>query len=112
MSDAEPIIDAWIQHPTPAFLRDDLFASLRRWMGIDTVPDSIPIELTIGALDAAGVQRGLCSVRLYHQRDNGERNSLGDTASPTGMRTGSSPDCRQGWGAGRGTGFVAPWLDS
>lgn len=57
------IIDAWLQHPTPAFLRHDMFASLRRWMGMDTamLPSEIPDEFTIAALDAAGVSRALVS---------------------------------------------------
>lgn len=55
------IIDAWIQHPTPAFMRDPIFASLLRWMGVDKPPDSIPIEFTIGALDAAKIDRALVS---------------------------------------------------
>jgi predicted TIM-barrel fold metal-dependent hydrolase len=55
-----PIIDAWMQHPTGGFMRREEFASLRRWMGMgDDVPDQLPIELTIGALDAAGVDLGL-----------------------------------------------------
>ncbi|MCA9604373.1 MAG: amidohydrolase [Myxococcales bacterium] len=55
------IVDAWIQHPTPAFVGHDMFASLRRWMGLTEIPASIPIELTIGALEAAGVTRALVS---------------------------------------------------
>jgi len=55
------IIDAWIQHPTPGFVGHEMFASLRRWMGISEVPDDIPIELTLGALDAAGVGQALIS---------------------------------------------------
>ncbi|MBT8463921.1 MAG: amidohydrolase [Deltaproteobacteria bacterium] len=58
---AEPIIDAWIQHPTAAFIRHDMFASLRRWMGLDAIPDEIPVELTLAALDTAGVNRALTS---------------------------------------------------
>lgn len=57
----EPIIDAWIQHPTGAFLGHEMFASLRRWMRLEVVPDEIPVALTLGALDAAGVQRALTS---------------------------------------------------
>jgi hypothetical protein len=26
-----PVVDVWMQHPTVRFLRDDMFASLRRW---------------------------------------------------------------------------------
>jgi predicted TIM-barrel fold metal-dependent hydrolase len=55
------IIDAWIQHPTPGFVRHPMFESLRRWMGVDEVPDSIPLEVTLGALEAAGVGRALVS---------------------------------------------------
>jgi len=53
------IIDAWIQHPTAGFIGHDMFASLRRWMGVEEIPDAIPIELTLGALDAAGVTRAM-----------------------------------------------------
>ena len=55
------MIDAWMQHPTPEFVGHPMFESLRRWMGIEEVPDEIPLELTIGAMDAAGVDRGLLS---------------------------------------------------
>jgi len=55
------IIDAWIQHPNPTFLRDPMFETLLRWMGIeaDDLPPAIPPAMTIGALDAAGVDRAL-----------------------------------------------------
>lgn len=53
------IIDAWIQHPTPDFVAHDMFASLRRWMGITEIPDAFPIEFTSGALESAGVDRAL-----------------------------------------------------
>lgn len=57
------IVDAWIQHPTPAFLRDPMFESLMRWRGIDTstLPDEIPHEVTLAALDAAKVDRAIVS---------------------------------------------------
>ena len=56
------IIDAWMQHPTPSFLGHDMFASLRRWMGMSEVPDDIPPAFTLGAMDAAGVDVGvLCA---------------------------------------------------
>ncbi len=55
------IIDAWLQHPTPTFVAHEMFASLRRWMGMETVPDEIPLAMTLGALDAAGVSRGVLS---------------------------------------------------
>ncbi len=57
------IIDAWVQHPTGAFLRDPMFASLMRWRGMDpsALPDEIPYEFTVSALDAAGVDVALVS---------------------------------------------------
>lgn len=55
------IIDAWAQHPTPAFLGHDMFASLRRWMKIDRVPDTIPVAFTDAAMTAAGVDKALLS---------------------------------------------------
>ncbi|MDH3726993.1 MAG: amidohydrolase family protein [Myxococcales bacterium] len=58
---AEPIIDAWIQHPTGQFLGHDMFASLRRWMRLEVVPEEIPIEFTMSALDRAGATRALVS---------------------------------------------------
>ncbi|HJZ84022.1 MAG TPA: amidohydrolase family protein [Polyangia bacterium] len=54
-----PIVDAWIQHPTPAFIRHPMFESLRRWMGVVEVPNEIPLGLTLGALQAARIDRAL-----------------------------------------------------
>lgn len=58
---SEPIVDAWIQHPTNAFLSHEMFASLRRWMRLDVVPEQFPVELTVAALDAGGIQKALTS---------------------------------------------------
>jgi len=55
------IIDAWIQHPTPDFMRHEMFASLLRWMGVKEPPPVIPPELTLGALEHAGVDLALAS---------------------------------------------------
>jgi len=54
------IIDAWIQHPTPAFAANPMFASLRRWTGGEAPPE-IPVDFTLAALDAGGVERALVS---------------------------------------------------
>ena len=55
------IIDAWVQHPTAAFLRQPMFAPLLRWRGMDpgALPDVFPHELTLAALDAARIERAL-----------------------------------------------------
>ncbi|MCA9566026.1 MAG: amidohydrolase [Myxococcales bacterium] len=55
------IIDAWIQHPTGPFIGQPMFESLRRWMGIETIPESVPLELTLGALATANVDKALIS---------------------------------------------------
>lgn len=57
------IIDAWLQHPTGAFLRHPMFASLMRWRGMDPslLPDDVPLELTLGAMELAGVSQALVS---------------------------------------------------
>ena len=55
------VIDVWMQHPTLRFLAHDMFASLRRWTGAE-VPDQAPgIDVTVGVMDAAGVDYGLLS---------------------------------------------------
>jgi predicted TIM-barrel fold metal-dependent hydrolase len=54
-------VDVWMQHPTQRFLRQDIFASLRRWTG-DAIPQAeIPIDATVAAMDGAGVAFGLLS---------------------------------------------------
>ena len=54
-------IDVWMQHPTQRFLRQDAFASLRRWTGQQIPEDEIPIDATIAAMDAAGISFGILS---------------------------------------------------
>lgn len=56
-------IDVWMQHPTLRFLRTDMLASLRRWMGGVVPGTEIPIAATVEAMDAAGVDLGLLSPR-------------------------------------------------
>jgi predicted TIM-barrel fold metal-dependent hydrolase len=53
------IVDAWMQHPTRRFLEQEMFASLRRWTGGEIPEGEIPIEATLGAMDAGGVRFGL-----------------------------------------------------
>jgi len=57
----EPVIDAWAQHPTLPFVAHEMFASLRRWMGMTELPESIPLQLTASAMESAGVRRALLS---------------------------------------------------
>jgi predicted TIM-barrel fold metal-dependent hydrolase len=53
-------IDAWIQHPTPRFLRHDMLASLRRWTGEGVIPtEPIALSATLDALDAGGIDEAL-----------------------------------------------------
>jgi len=53
------IIDAWMQHPSAQFLRDPMFDSLRRWAHGQLAGDEVPVEATVAAMDAAGVQTGM-----------------------------------------------------
>jgi predicted TIM-barrel fold metal-dependent hydrolase len=55
------VIDVWMQHPTPRFLRDEMFESLRRWTGQEAPREEVPIDMTIEAMDHAGVTFGLLS---------------------------------------------------
>jgi uncharacterized protein len=53
------IIDAWMQHPSAQFQRDPIFDSLRRWAHGQFGGDEVPVEATVSAMDAAGVQIGM-----------------------------------------------------
>ena len=59
MKNEQKIIDVWMQHPNANFINHDMFASLRRWMGIDKVTEEIPLEMTMSAMDEGQVQKGL-----------------------------------------------------
>jgi len=54
-------IDVWMQHPNLKFINHDMFASLRRWMGINEVKDPIPVKTTLDMMDQGGVGIGLIS---------------------------------------------------
>jgi len=53
------IIDAWMQHPTERHSNHEMFASLRRWTSKSDRPAVISPEMTISAMDQAGVRIGL-----------------------------------------------------
>ena len=59
MSDPVPVVDAWMQHPNAAFIRAPMFESLRRWAGADLESLDLSPELTLQAMDAAGVGLGM-----------------------------------------------------
>lgn len=61
MPDKPGSIDVWMQHPTPLFMSQPMFESLRRWMGMGDSPPEIPLEFTVQAMDQAGVAKGLLS---------------------------------------------------
>jgi len=63
------IVDAWMQHPTRRFLEQEMFASLRRWTGGQIPEGELPIEATLGAMDAAGVDVGLLTA--WHSPTDG-----------------------------------------
>jgi predicted TIM-barrel fold metal-dependent hydrolase len=55
------IVDAWMQHPTPRFLAQETFSSLRRWTGQELPEQEIPIETTVEAMCRSDVGFGLLS---------------------------------------------------
>ncbi len=55
------IIDAWAQHPTLRHISDPIFDSLKRWTKMPTPTEEIPVEITIAAMDYAGVSKSLIS---------------------------------------------------
>jgi predicted TIM-barrel fold metal-dependent hydrolase len=72
------IVDAWMQHPTRRFLEHEMFSSLRRWTG-GTIPEGeLPIDATIAAMDAAGVDFGLLTA--WHSPREGAMISNDDVA--------------------------------
>lgn len=54
-------IDAWMQHPTLQWLQHETFESIRRWTGQAMATEEIPLEMTVAAMDAGGVEFGLIS---------------------------------------------------
>ena len=52
-------VDAWMQHPSERMLANDMFASLRAWLGDSMPRGEVPIEATLAAMDAAAVDLGL-----------------------------------------------------
>lgn len=66
---ASMIIDAWGQHPTLRHSQSPIFDSLRRWTKAPTPTEQIPLELTIGAMDAGKVDKMLISAWQAPHRD-------------------------------------------
>jgi predicted TIM-barrel fold metal-dependent hydrolase len=54
-------IDAWMQHPTPRFLKLEMLESLRRWTGGEIPSQEVPLAMTLAAMDRAGIDFGLLS---------------------------------------------------
>jgi uncharacterized protein len=56
-----PVIDVWMQHPTPRLGSEPMFESLRRWVPNTLLAPSeaVPLAVTIDAMDAADVRLGL-----------------------------------------------------
>lgn len=50
-----------MQHPTRRLLEHEMLDSLRRWTGGSIPTEEFPVDLTLAAMDAGGVQRGLIS---------------------------------------------------
>src|SRR4051794_39198601 len=55
------VVDVWMQHPTLRFIGHEMFESLRRWTRLEVPADQPPIDVTVAAMDDAGVDLGLLS---------------------------------------------------
>jgi len=55
------IIDAWMQHPTERFLAHPMLESLRCWTGDALGERAIPVDTTLAAMEAGGVELALMS---------------------------------------------------
>jgi len=69
------IVDAWMQHPTLRFMQHSMFESLRRWTRGQVPVEELPLDFTLAAMDAAGVEVGLVSAWYGPEGDlisNGE----------------------------------------
>lgn len=56
---SQPVIDAWAQRPTKAFLDERWLASLNRWTRQTNLRAEIPVDAMLAHLDEAGVRRAL-----------------------------------------------------
>jgi predicted TIM-barrel fold metal-dependent hydrolase len=54
-------VDVWMQHPTLRYLRHEMFESILRWTGQELPTEELSIDLTVAAMDAAGVSFGVLS---------------------------------------------------
>lgn len=69
MGEMTRIVDAWMQHPTQRFVNHDMLDSVRRWLGVSTFEDALPLEATVAAMDEGGVDVGLTAAWYGPQGD-------------------------------------------
>ena len=82
-------IDVWMQHPTLRLLATDMLASLQRWTGGQIPDEELPIDATVAAMDAAGVDVGLLTAwRGPNGQDLVSNDEVAEwvRAHPTGSR--------------------------
>ena len=118
----DPVIDVWMQHPTLRHLGHDMFESLRRWMGLETPTEPLPLELTIQAMDEGGVSIGLTAAWYGPEGDLISNDEVAEFVArfPERLRGVAGADLRRPMEAVRelrrrvDEGFVAlrivPWL--
>src|ERR1700722_11030178 len=116
------IVDAWMQHPTVRLANHEMLDSLRRWVGVEAFEDAIPLEATIAAMDAGGVEIALSSAWYGPQGDLVSNDEVAAQleAHPTRFRGVAGADLQRPMHAVRelrrrvADGFVAlrivPWL--
>ncbi|MER7678480.1 amidohydrolase family protein [Streptomyces sp. NPDC096934] len=81
-----PVVDAWMQHPTVRHANHEMFASLRRWTGMELLEEPLPVEVTVAALDAADVTIGLSSAWYGPQGPLVSNDEVADFVARSGGR--------------------------
>ncbi|MCX6389074.1 MAG: amidohydrolase family protein [Solirubrobacterales bacterium] len=73
------LFDAWMQHPTLRFITNPMFSSLIRWMGEQVPTEEIPIEMTLAAMDDAGIE--MATLSAWNSPRHGEMISNDEVAA-------------------------------
>jgi len=73
------LFDAWMQHPTLRFITNPMFSSLIRWMGEQLPTEEIPIEMTLAAMDDAGIE--MATLSAWNSPRHGEMISNDEVAA-------------------------------
>src|SRR5215211_2144695 len=91
------VIDVWMQRPTLRQLQNEMFDSLRRWLGANMPAAVLPLDVTIRAMDEAGVAVGLTAAWYGPTGDLVRNDEVADYVGkyPTRLRGVAGADLRK-----------------